>query len=280
MLGLRQAAKDQDDAKPPRRQSTPILFAYIAVFGIFLPGLFMGLGNFIICPFCIPNGWNMSGSDARSSCDQLGAQKAATIYTLISIVYGIFIGYASNHLIRRWILSVKNHVETRKRIKDIGKKAETNRKAEAERAAQSIKMQTLYEKNKEQAEKLEEEMKRLRKERDAIEGIESHSHRRSHGSNSSRHPRKDRSVDSRDYHTVSSMPITSGGPPPLRPNSAFSQNVRAPQPAYQRGPPHGPPHGPPAGPPAGPPGAQYNGPPSGQSNGPRHAPSGPPQPPF
>lgn len=139
--GIRRAFEEQEDAKPPRRNSTPILFVYIITFLIFLPGLFMGLGNFIICPFALPDGWS-NPTDARSRCDQFGAQKAAVIYTCINIFYGMFIGYATRHLIKRLCHSTREHFAKRKRIYEEGKKSEHDRVVKEKAKAAELKLKS------------------------------------------------------------------------------------------------------------------------------------------
>lgn len=252
-LGIRQGVEDQETAKPPWRKATATLVAYIAFFGVFLPGLFMGLGNFIICPFSIPGGWKMSGSEARGRCDQVGAQKAAIIYTAINIFYGMFIGYAANHLIRRSFLSVKEFVAKQKRIREQGKKSEIDRVARENVATRRNKLKTDQERNGKKFEQLSQEEELFYDEEAVINGYQSHSHRTQRGSKTDHRSKRRRNLENEDSCTQMKQDFS----PFPRPMNQSIHNIQPPPQTHQRGPPFGQFNGP-QGPPCGPHGPQPN----------------------
>lgn len=220
--GIRRAFEEQEDAKPPRRQATPVLFVYIMTFLIFLPGLFMGLGNFIICPFALPNGWS-NPTDARNRCDQFGAQKAAVIYTCINIFYGVFIGYAARHLIKRLCHLVGQHHAKRKRIFEQGKKCELDRVVKERTEAERLRVKTESDKawgNVDEAIGCEERLKAI-----GGDGYKSSSSRPGHPSRSSKRPRHGAGIFN------DNGPVMHGVLPPQR----FAQHDQHPPPVPRPG---------------------------------------------
>lgn len=225
--GMRRAFEEQEDTKPPRRNSTPVLFVYIITFAIFLPGLFMGLGNFIICPFALPNGWS-DPMDARSRCDQFGAQKAAVIYTCINIFYGIFIGYATRHLIKRFCRSIREHFAKRKRIYEQGKKSERDRVVKARAEAERLKLETKRQEtlgNLDEAVWCNERLEAMRK-----DGYKSSSSRAGHSSKSSKRSGNGAGIFNNDQPTMHRALQPPGGAqhnPPSANSMAYTQPLRS-----------------------------------------------------
>lgn len=214
-IGMRQTVEDLEKAKPPRRNSTPVLFAYIVTFGIFLPGLFMGIGNFIICPFAIPNGWS-DPTDARGHCDQFGAQKAAVVYTCINIIYGIFIGYATKHLIQRMFRSIRQYCAKRKRIYEQGKQSEIDRIVKERTLAEKAKTEAKVREAEENVNELYRHRARLAVLEDAIDGPKASSSRRGQSTKSRTRSKHSAGIDSPDH------PIMSGALP-TKPEAHYSQ---------------------------------------------------------
>lgn len=223
--GIRRAFEEQEDAKPPRRNSTPVLFVYIITFLIFLPGLFIGLGNFIICPFALPNGWS-NPTDARSRCDQFGAQKAAVIYTCTNILYGIFIGYATRHLIKRFCRSIREHFAKRKRIYEQGKKSELDRVVKERSEAARLKTELAVNDQWKNVEDFVREEANLAAIRD--DGYRSSSSRTDHRSKSSKRSRNGAGIFTNDRPTMhANLPTQQGGQQnPSSANSmAYTQRI-------------------------------------------------------
>lgn len=254
-LGMRQAVENQEEAKPPRRNSTPMLFGYILIFGMFLPGLFMGLGNFIICPFSVPNGWQMPGSEARGRCDQVGAQKAAIIYTCINIFYGVFIGYAIKHLIRRCILSIRGYFEKRKRIIEQGRKTEVDRIAKEKLEAEKNKIRLDLQKTTAKLQELAERGEGLEDTQDAMNGNGSY---RTSSSKSSSRSRRGRNYEGRgNYPERDQVGLGRSSVPPMPYVQRPMASHQPTQPGSRQGPPGAP--------------QSF---PQGQANGPPHPSAG------
>lgn len=162
----------------------------------------MGLGNFLICPFAIPNGWS-DPTDARSHCDQFGAQKAAVVYTCINILYGIFIGYATKHLIQRMCRSIREHYAKRKRIYEQGKRSERERVVEARVLAEKARIKAKSREAEENANEIARDMRRLEFEEDALDGSKDSSSRRGQSSRSRKPSKHSAGTDSPGYATMS-----------------------------------------------------------------------------
>lgn len=233
-LGIRQVVEIdlEEGAKYPRRSSMPVLFAYIAIFGVFLPGLFMGLGNFIICPFSIPNGWNMPGNEARGRCDQPGAKKAAIIYTCINIFYGVFIGYASKHLIHRTFSSIQEYFAKRKRIYEQGRKSEVDRITKEKVLAEKMRIQAKLEEAEQKIVEIAQQGESWGELQDAIGGYKAKSSRKGYSSKSSHRPRREinDSEDGVSHGVQTSQPIKRSAHPRAYVQEEPSLNPRVVQP--------------------------------------------------
>lgn len=144
----------------------------------------MGLGNFIICPFSIPQGWDMPINEALSRCDQVGARKAGIIYICISIFYGVVIGYASKHLIHRGCLSIQEYFAKRKRIYEQGRQSEVDRIAKEKVAAEKIRVRANLQDTEQKLAAIARQEKDLEVLEAAIAGSRAKSHRRERSSKS------------------------------------------------------------------------------------------------
>ncbi|PSS03368.1 hypothetical protein BD289DRAFT_502241 [Coniella lustricola] len=89
---------------------TGLFSCILVLFWVVIPVILMAVSGTLICQFAVPGGRSMSGAEALSQCNALGAYEMGVTYTLANIAVGVIGGFVARILYKRVYRRIKEYM--------------------------------------------------------------------------------------------------------------------------------------------------------------------------